>query len=115
MNRNVIAISCGIGAAGTPVTLEPKKGNIEPSQLWYLDDHGIIHSALNDLVMEPSVADSKIKMMEYNGFPLQQWKFEGNRISSSGGKKYIDIVNCSEIKSTNGSGASSQLWAKIYV
>jgi len=119
MNCKVLDISGASPVPGTKLIMWPKKGNLEFNQLWHFDSQGIIRSALNDFVMEPSADGAKIKMMPYNGNPRQQWTLEGNRIINKA-HECLDISGESkkdgaELVSYKYKGSANQHWRLQYV
>ena len=58
MHNKVLDISGGNPAAGAGVIVWPKKSPVARNQLWYFDPQGVIHSALNDMVLETKSTSS---------------------------------------------------------
>jgi Ricin-type beta-trefoil lectin domain-like len=52
MNGKVLDVRGGNPGSGAEVIMWPRKPGNEPNQLWYFDSEGVIHSALNDFVLE---------------------------------------------------------------
>lgn len=85
MNSKVLDISGGSSASGAKVILWPKKYPQSTNQLWYFDQQGVLHSALNDMVID--TRGGKAAKMQPNQFqPQQQWTVVGNRIVSKRGE-----------------------------
>lgn len=52
--EKVLDVKGDKASAGSPVILFDRKAEINPNQLWYEDEHGILRSKLNGYVMDSS-------------------------------------------------------------
>jgi len=73
--------------ATTGASLVVYKMNTPPTlnQLWYMDEQGLIYSALNDFVFFASAKGNELKM-EQPGSPRSQWRMEGQKIVNGEGE-----------------------------
>lgn len=85
LNNKVLDICGGNPSAGAGVIVYPKKSPPARNQLWYFDPQGVIHSALNDFVLESQGA-VQVRAMPFLGHSYQQWTVVGNRIVSKRGE-----------------------------
>lgn len=63
-----------------------KEKEHKKNQLWYLDQRGFIHSALNDMVLHNSEYGKEITTAPYQENPRYQFKFEGKKITNGVGE-----------------------------
>ena len=89
------------------------------NQLWYLDGHGYIHSALNDFVLFNADQGQPIVMQPYSESPRFQWKLDGRRIVNKLGE-VLDIAkadkdNGAEVISYKDNQKKNQQWRFDYI
>jgi len=58
----------------------------ERNQLWYLDEHGHIRSALNDFVFHNKESGKKVKMAPHSNNPRSEWTVDGKKIVNRTGE-----------------------------
>lgn len=118
LNNKVLDISGGNPSAGAGIIVWPKKSPHARNQLWYFDPQGVIHSALNDLVLE-SHAGTQVRTMPFLHHNYQQWTAVGNRIVNKTGE-CMDIRGAqnrdgAEVISFGYKGSANQHWRLEFV
>lgn len=81
--QRVLDVAGGNTQPGAQVVMHSrKKGKERTNQLWYMDNNGVIHSALNDLVLDTSGGPGNpVKMQRYlPGNKHHQWTVKGKLI-----------------------------------
>jgi len=80
MNGKAVDIRGANASPGADVITYRKKSPPSKNQLWYIDQQGILRSALNDMVFHGNTKGQPLKMAHYTGDPRAQWRVEGNKI-----------------------------------
>jgi hypothetical protein len=65
---------------GAHVVVEKRREGLEPHQLWYVDEQGLIRSKLNHFAMEAHDNKEKVHTKPFSGDARQQWIIKENRI-----------------------------------
>lgn len=118
MNGKVLDICGGNSCPGALVIVWPRNCPPSKNQLWYFDNNGIIHSALNDLVPQSQGA-AQVKMVPLGCDNSQHWTVVGNRIVSKTGEcldiRESDDRNGAEVISYGYFATANQHWRLEYV
>lgn len=106
-SRVVLDVRRERATAGTDVIIWPKKSRSQSkNQLWYFDTHGVIRSALNDLVIEAQYGSSA-KTAAHERRACQEWTVvEQGLISKTG--------ECLELNEDEVQDGSAVYSAKFY-
>lgn len=118
MHNKVLDISGVNPCAGAGVIVWPKKSPVAKNQLWYFDPQGVIHSALNDMVLETQ-GGTQARVMPFLHHNYQQWTVAGNRVISMRGE-CLDIQGAQHkdgaaVLSFPYKGSSNQHWRLEFV
>jgi len=85
MNNLVLDIKGAHSATGAAIVMYKKNSPPSLNQLWYMDEQGLIFSALNDFVFYAGAKGHELKMAE-PGSPHSQWRIEGQKIVNGEGE-----------------------------
>jgi len=120
MNGKVMDVEEASTDAGTKVIMYDQNSDAPDNQLFYEDKYGMIHSKLNDFVLD--FDDGKIRVNPYDPMKdSQQWVISGDTIRHKvNHNQVIDII---DEDSWNGAylcgydfhGKSNQLWNIEYI
>jgi hypothetical protein len=118
MNRKVVDIQGANAAEHTKIIMYTPHGTSK-NQLWYVDQQGIIRSALNDMVFFHEEQGHALKMVHYTGDPRHTWRISGNQIINGSGS-CLDIKGASQSESAelcayHYKGSNNQHWHINYV
>jgi len=119
MNGKVLDIRGANPSAGADLLSYHKKSPPAKNQLWYIDQQGIIRSALNEMVFHSNNKGQTLKMTHYTGDPRSQWRVEGNKILNRA-NECLDIKGASnsdgaEICAYDYKQSKNQHWRLEYV
>lgn len=119
MNGKVLDVERGSTNPGAKVIMYRKKSPPAKNQLWYMDQQGIIRSALNDFALHASGSGHHISLHPFNGGQEQQWRNQGNKIVNNSGE-CLDIKGANhgdgvEVVSWQYKGSQNQHWRIQYV
>jgi len=115
----VIDIQGASVAADAKVILYTKNASSQDrNQLWYVDEHGHIRSALNNMVFQNKESGKKLKMAPYSSNPRGQWTVDGKKIVNRTGEclmmKGHEDDDGEPLSSGHYKGSPNQHWSLQY-
>lgn len=119
MNGKVLDVAGGNEGAGSKVIVYERKFPPSRNQLWFLDEMGVIRSAINGFALQACERGHHVKMEPCYGGPEQQWRFQ-DRMIMNGFGDCLDVKGAShhngaEVISYQYNGGENQHWFKEFV